>query len=172
LGLGYFVQVGEMDNSSFSVGLEGYYLSKTSVGGNILVEQQFENLGYGYEARHIPVLLSAKANISKPSSKYGLILSGGIGPNFVETSNYKEHSLDGGITIPRDSFVGKSSIKLSASMGVGIELKEAIGKRPIDCGYRFFYLGRTGLNRNNALINNNLSTGSNYAHAFICSAKV
>lgn len=169
-GLGYFIPKYRKDNLSIDYGIEAFYLAPTSVGGTKLVEQEFENLSYGYNVRHIPVLLSGKLKIERASSKFDLIIHGGVGTNFTKSSGYKENSLDNGVTIPNDSFSQKSEITLSASVGIGVQIKNIIGKRPVECGYKLLYLGKTSLNTNISIISDNLETGNNYAHAFTCSA--
>ena len=56
----------------------------------------------------------------------------------------------------------------SATAGIGIKLNNVIKTIPLECGYRFFYLGKGHLNTLSDQVLNTLKTGDDYANAIIC----
>ena len=171
IGAGFFIPGLDKDRFKLSYGINGFYFGKTSVNGNIIQENLFTNLSYQYNIQHIPVYLAAKAKIKTSSEKYTVILDAGLGPNFMNVSHYNETSLDG-ITLPDNIFSSHSNVVFSATAGIGLRVNNVFGKVPLECGYRFFYLGQGNLtSRTNQLLNT-LSTGENYANALICSVTV
>ena len=114
----------------------------------------------------------AKSTIDLKSPTYALTLDGGIGPNFMHTSGFNETSIPGGYTNPQNIFSSNTTTTFSATVGAGIKVKQFFGQAPLECGYRFFYLGQGHLNviDNQAL--NKLNTGQAYANAIICSITV
>lgn len=165
-GLGY--QVNGFKNKSFGVdfGLNIYYLAKTKVRGTIEQEFYYTNLAYQYEVNHVPLYATAKAHIPIKSSPLALTLNAGIGPNFLKTSRYNDWSIDDGVTLPDHAFSGRSDVTLSAMAGIGLQFN---GKVPLECGYRFFYLGEGNFNARTNQILNTLKTGNIYAQALVCS---
>ncbi len=173
LGLAYLLDAPSSQFIHFTYGLDAFYFDENSVRGNILQEQIFNNLAYRYKVSNIPVYAVTNADIkldSKPHcNKYDLTFSAGIGPNFITTRHYHEVSLDGGDTLPDNNFRGRTRTDLSAMAGIGIKINHAFGTHPLECGYRFFYLGKGSLGINNHQVQNTLKTSSAYANAFICS---
>jgi hypothetical protein len=172
LGLGYFSDWREGRLLEWSYGLNAFYLPETEVTGNITQEGLFTNLSYQYDVSHIPVYLVAKAKVILPSKPFSLIFDAGIGPNFMKTGGYGEDSLDGSVTMPDNTFTGARSTGLSMTAGVGIELGNALGQFPLECGYRFFYLGEGQLKANKDEVLNHLRTGSVFANAVLCSVRI
>lgn len=110
---------------------------------------------------------AAKAVIQTPSPHFAITVDAGIGPNFMLTTDVKENSLDG-ITLPGQMFTGRTTTTFSAMAGAGVKLNNAFGKMPLECGYRFFYLGQGNFNKTSNQVLNTLNTGKNYANALMC----
>lgn len=172
VGLGYFVDGNELNLFKMSYGINAFYLAKSSVTGEIVQENLFTNLSYHYNITHYPVYVVAKSTIPTKSPKYGLTIDAGIGPNFINTNGYTEGSLDGGVTIPDSFFSGHTSTTFSATAGLGIKLNHVFGEAPLECGYRFFYLGEGNFNARTNQLLNTLHTGNIYANAVSCSIVV
>lgn len=170
-GIGYYVSGLDTDKVHMSYGIDGYYFGTTTVTGFIVQEKLFTNLAYGYHIRNIPIYVAAKGIIKNNNSKYNVTFDAGIGPNFMRTSRYTESALNS-FTIPANSFSSRDNVAFSVMAGVGARLNNVFGNAPLECGYRFFYLGQGHLNSNNNQILNNLKTGNNYANAVICSLSV
>jgi hypothetical protein len=171
-GLGYLIDGQTFERFSLSYGLSGFYLAKTNTGGTIEQEHLYTNLAYRYNISHLPVYATAKATVNTNSEGYALTVDAGIGPNFMKQSNYEDYSIDGGITLPDHAFEGHLQTKFSSMAGIGIKINHAIGQRPVECGYRFFYLGAGQLNRRTNQLLNTLDTGNNNAHAIVCAATI
>ena len=168
-GIGYFVDVLDKDRFKISYGINGFYLGKTSVSGTIIQEHEFTNLAYSYKIQHVPVFLAAKANVKTNSNKYNITFDAGVGPDFIRSSQYNETPLDN-VTLPDNAFTTHSNVGVSAMAGVGLRLNNVFGKAPLECGYRFFYLGQGRLQMNNNQLLDTLKSGnSNYANALLCS---
>ncbi len=172
VGLGYFLDGQEKDLFNMAYGINVFYLAKTGVSGYVVQEDLFTDLSYGYKVTHYPVYAVAKSTIHTKSPKYALTLDLGIGPNFMHTSNFQEQSLDGGVTIPDNVFSGHTTTTFSAMTGVGIKFNNFFGPAPLECGYKFFYLGQGGFRKNTSQLLNTLHTGHDYANALMCSITV
>lgn len=169
LGLGYYVNGLERDKFRLLYGINAFYLAPTSVKGNVIQEQLFTNLSYRYSITHYPIYIATKAFINTNSDKYSITCDLGIGPNIIQTGDFSEQSLDGGMTLPDNAFTGQTNVALSATAGLGIKFNNVIGHLPLEVGYRFFYLGQGSLSKNNNQILNTLKTGNTYANALIFS---
>lgn len=171
VGLGYFLD--GQDNRFFkmSYGINAFYLPKTSVTGNVIQENLFTNLSYQYNLTHYPIYAIAKSTINTKFPQYALTIDAGIGPNFMRADGFQEHSLDG-ITIPDNIFSSHTSTTFSATAGFGVKINHVFGSAPLECGYRFFYLGQGTFNKTTRQVLNALNTGSNYASAILCSITV
>lgn len=169
VGLGYFIDAQERDRFKMSYGIDGFYLPQTSVSGTVLQENLFTNLSYKYNITHYPLYFVAKSSINTKSPEYNVMLDIGVGPDIITTSHFQENSLDGGMTIPDQIFSGKTTTAFSATTGIGIKFNHFLGLTPLECGYRFFYLGKGTLKPLSDQVLNKLSGGSNYANAVICS---
>ena len=172
LGLGYYLKGHETNLFSLSYGLDAYYLLMTSVKGNVIQERLFENLSYQYKVDSIPVYAAAKALLKTCSDNKIITLDFGIGPNFITTSHYSENSLDGGVTLPDNAFTGSTRVALSAMAGIGIRFNHVFNQIPLECGYRFFYLGRGQFNNSTNQLLNHFKTGPVYANAILCSVSI
>ncbi|MDR3476966.1 MAG: hypothetical protein P4M14_02910 [Gammaproteobacteria bacterium] len=172
VGVGYYVDGINQERVNYLFGLNAFYLGHTQVKGNIIQEQMFTNLSYRYSLTNYPVYLAAKALIKNNSDKYNVTLDFGIGPNFVRTSEYREYSLDGGITIPDNAFSGRTRAVLSATVGIGVKFNNVYKHIPLELGYRFFYLGQGDFNKKTNQLLTTLNTGSNYAHALVLSVSI
>ena len=170
-GVGYFIDGQDTRRFTMSYGLNFFYLAKTAVTGDVIQENLFTNLAYRYNATHYPLYAVAKSTIKTPFPKNDLTLDVGIGPNFMWVSGFKEQSLDG-ITIPDNIFSSHTSTTFSATVGVGLKVNQFFGQAPLECGYRFFYLGQGHLNATTNQVQHNLNTGSDFANAVMCSITV
>lgn len=173
VGLGYFVDGPKRGRFDFSYGINTFYMPKTSVSGNVIQEDLFTNLAYGYNVSHFPVYAIVKSSIDLKSPNYALTVDAGIGPNFMNVSGFKEYSLDGGFMLPDNIFSSRSSTQFSATAGIGFKRNQVFGSAPLECGYRFFYLGQ-GANFNNTTnqVLSSFSTGAMYGNAIICGITV
>jgi hypothetical protein len=171
VGLGYLIDGQEYAKFRLAYGLNAFYLPKTSVAGHVIQEHLYKNLSYRYDVTHYPVYALAKLLIKTNSPNHELTLDIGMGPNFMKTHGFKESSLDG-ITLPDAIFSSRNTASFSATVGAGIRLNEVFGKAPMECGYRFFYLGQGHFNKETSQVQKPLSTGAAYANAVMCSITV
>ena len=171
VGLGYFIDGQDKNLFTMSYGVNAFYLAKTAVNGNVVQEGLFTNLSYGYHVTHFPVYAASKATIDTKSTRYAWVIDAGVGPNFSSTSAFQEQSLDN-ITIPDHIFSGRTTTAFSATAGIGLKLNNVFGKRPLECGYRFFYLGQSRFNKESNQLLNTLTTGNNYANAVVCAVTI
>ena len=170
-GLGYYVDGIDKDHFQLAYGINGFYLAGTPVKGSIMLEDFLTNFNYNYNTQHIPVYFAAKAVIKSGYEKYNITFDAGIGPNFMRTSKYSETPLTS-VSLPADNFTAHNNVAFTAMAGVGLRLNNAFGQVPLECGYRFFYLGEGQLHTNNSLYLNPLKTGNTYANALLCSITV
>jgi hypothetical protein len=170
-GIGLYLNGPSQERFQLSYGLNLFYLAQTKVRGSIIQENLFNNLSYQYNIQNLPLYAAAKAIIDTNSPRYNLTVDAGIGPNFMRISDYRERPvLD--FIIPDKAFRGVNSTKFSATAGVGLRLNNILGPMPLECGYRFFYLGKGNLSRINNQYLNTLNTGNGYANALVCSVTV
>ncbi len=172
VGLGYFINNQIANSWQISYGINGFYLPKTPISGTVVQENLFTNLAYGYHVTHYPIYAVAKINTPLVANRTSLSVDAGIGPNFMRTSDFTEYSLDGGITIPDRIFSGHTSITFGATAGIGIQVAEVFGDAPLECGYRFYYLGQGRLRRINTQVINTLHTGSIYGNVVLCALHI
>lgn len=171
VGLGYFLDGQEKERFKMVYGINAFYLAKTGVNGNVIQENLFANLAYRYHVTHYPVYAVAKALIKTGSPRHALAVDVGIGPNFMRTSGFSESSLDG-ISIPDTIFSSRTTTTFSATVGTGLRFKQFFGAAPLECGYRFFYLGQGHFKTQSNQVLNTLNTGAAYANALMCSLTV
>lgn len=167
VGLGYFFDGCDCSPVQLQYGINAFYLSPTKVKGRVTQENQFTNLSYHYSRTNYPIYLAARAFFcSTPCSSF--VVDVGIGPNIIHTSDFREKSLDGGITIPdANLFSGKNVTVFSATAGLGWRINQVFGNCAVEIGYRFFYLGEGELKKGNNQVRNTLHTGNSYANALI-----
>lgn len=171
VGIGLYYNAAPYEHFQLSYGVNAFYLGQTSVSGDIVQEQLFTNLAYRYNIQNVPVYAAVKALIYTNNPLYNFTLDGGIGPNFMRISGYRETPLNS-YTLPDNAFGATNTTTFSATAGIGLRVNNLLGKMPIECGYRFFYLGRGDLVKNNEQVLNDLNTGNSYANALICSVTV
>ena len=171
VGVGYFID--GKDNPVFkpTFGLNWFYLGPTGRSGTITQENLYTNLGYSYRVTNYPLYAAVQSLFHTPSPKYDMTVHAGIGPNFMTTSNFTEQSL-GADTIPDQIFSGTTTTVFSATAGVGIKINQVFGASPLECGYRFFYLGQGKFKALNDQVNTTLNTGEGYANAVMCSLTI
>ena len=170
-GTGYYINGLDRDRFQLAYGINAYYLAKTSVAGSITQEHTYTNLNYSYNIENFPVYLAAKAIVKTNNDKYNVTFDAGIGPNFMRASGYNETPLNN-YTIPDNAFAAHTSTTFTANIGAGIRLNNIFGKAPLECGYRFFYLGQGQLSENNNQLLNTIKTGDVYANAIMCAVTI
>lgn len=168
LGLGYYINGQSTERIKMLYGLNAFYLAPTTIQGDVIQEQYFDNLSYHYSLTNYPIYLAAKALFTL-NNIYNITFDLGIGPNIITTDDFNEYSRDAGITQPDTIFSGNTSLALSATAGIGIQFNNVAGHLPLEIGYRFFYLGQGHLNKINDQVIDNLKTGHNYANALVIS---
>ena len=89
----------------------------------------------------------------------------------MRADGFKERSLDK-VTVPDRIFASNTSTTFSATVGLGVKVNQFFGPAPLECGYRFYYLGNGSFNVANNQVLNNLSTGESYANAIMCAISV
>lgn len=171
VGLGYFVEGLKRGQYTITYGLNAFYLAPTRVAGNVTQENAFTNLSYNYKVTHYPLYAVGKAIVGTEASHYNYTFNAGIGPNFMHTNAFKEGRLNEQ-TEPDAVFSGHTTTTFSASAGAGIKLNRVVGNAPLECGYRFFYLGKGHFNIYNDQVQNSLNTGNAYANALMCALVV
>ncbi len=167
LGLGYFFHGLQNNHYSLQYGLNAFYLAHTVVRGTVIQENLFSNLSYHYNITNYPIFATTKLLINTRDKNTQITFDLGIGPNIIHTSNFGETSLDG-ITSPDHIFSGRTSTAFSATAGLGIRWDNMLPV-PVELDYRFFYLGKSNLERTNDQVINSLSTGCNFANALFFS---
>ncbi len=95
----------------------------------------------------------------------------GLGPNIVVTDKFSEISLSEDIS-PDYIFTGSTRVSIAAMVGIGIEWSNFLGSHPLECGYRFMYVGPATLNATTPYVVNELSTGNNYVNALMCTVSI
>jgi len=169
IGLGYFLDGQDKKKFKMSYGVNFFYLPNVSVSGDVIQENLFANLSYGYGITHYPLYAIAKSTMDLNAERYALTVDGGAGFNFMNTSGFHEASIDSHVTMPDHIFSGKTTTTFSATAGVGIKFNNVFGRAPLECGYRFFYLGQGNFNVLANQVITILNTGPVYANAVICS---
>ncbi|MCX7125777.1 MAG: hypothetical protein NTU49_08590 [Gammaproteobacteria bacterium] len=173
MGLGYYVKGLNKNSVSLLYGLNAFYFAPTTVQGNVTQEQMFTNLSYQYSIANYPLYFDTKALIKTSNDKYNVTFDVGIGPNFIAARNFTETSLDGGFTLPDvNLFLGQTTAAFSATVGLGIQFNNLLGRIPCELSYRFFYLGQGHFKEESNQLTNALNTGDNYANALLFSVTV
>lgn len=152
-------------------GINAFYLPRTDVKGDVIQEQLFTNLSYKYSVTNIPIYLSGKAIFNKNNERFNVTVDLGIGPNIIRAHDFEEKSIDGGVTLPDDIFSNKTKVVLSGTVGIGVQINNVYQNIPVECGYRFFYLGKGRFNTTTNFTSS-LHTGNSYANAVLCSVTV
>lgn len=171
VGLGYFFEGQKQTNFELDYGIDAFYLAKTTVSGNIIQEGLFENLSYNYNIINYPIFAVIKSIFKTKYPRYDVILDLGIGPNFMRLENYNENSLDG-VTLPDNFYSSHTTTNFAATIGAGFRINNVLGKAPVECGYRFFYLGQGNFTGTNPLVQGTLTSGPVYANTVVCATAV
>lgn len=166
IGLGYYLDGKQFDKFKIQYGIDVMYLMPTYVNGQVIQEELFNNLSYSYKVTNVPIYAAIKAITDTPKKAYQLYFDAGIGPNIMSISNFHEQPLNS-YTLSEQLYTSSTKAAFSAMAGVGIRATE-IFQRPLECGYRFMYLGQSQLAINNTEVTNHLSTGQNYSHSLVC----
>lgn len=156
---------------SFSYGVAAFYLPETSVAGQIYQANLFNNLAYSYNMTSVPIYAIAKKYFHFMKTEQQFVIDAGIGPNILSLSNYNE-SLNNPMTVPDNAYKSHVNTTFSATAGVSLRLNSLFRNAPIECGYRFFYLGSGMLGIKNDQYLTQLSTGPNYANAATCTVVI
>jgi hypothetical protein len=172
VGLGYYLSGQAYSAYEMHYGINLFFLPKTAAEGHIVQEGLFTNLAYHYTVRHYPLYAMAKSTMYTPSNTYALTLDAGIGPNFTKADNLDTSSLDGSTSIPETLFFSHSNTTLAATAGIGIKKENAFGNAPLECGYRFMYLGKNNFVSANSQVPGKLYTGTMYANAILCAIMI
>lgn len=167
VGVGYFIE--GVDSTSFhtTYGLNWFFLGPTNRSGTVTQENLYTNLSYQYKVTNYPLYAVIQSSFPTSSPKYGITVNAGIGPNFMVTSQFSEQSL-GNNTLPDHIFAGTTTTVLSATAGVGFKINHFFGTSPLECGYRFFYLGQGKFKTLSDQVYTDLNTGQGYANAVMC----
>ena len=172
VGLGVYTKPQDQGIYDLSYGFNMFYLGKTTYQGTITQERLFTNLGYEYDITHFPLYFLAKGSKPLKQDKYTFTGDVGIGPNIMFLSRVKENSLDDGITIPGNNFSGSTNVAFSATLGLGIKINNIYKSIPVECGYRFFYLGQGDFKRTTNQLLEDLNTGQTFGNAIMCGISI
>lgn len=171
VGLGYYFNGFKKSRINQLYGINAFYLAPTEVKGNVIQEDLYTNLSYKYSRTNYPIYFATKSVI-RCNNCNDIILDLGIGPNILSCGDFKEKSLDGGITIPdRDIFSRKTMTVFSAMAGLGWRIN-FFKRLFFEINYRFFYLGEGELKKNNIQLENTLQTGNSYGNALFFSISI
>jgi hypothetical protein len=166
-GLGYFMTASKNEYARFDLGLDAYYLAPTKVKGvmnvNIPLLGTFSDK-YEYKSQHVPIYAAAKAIIHTGAPSVSFVFNAGAGVNL-----FRAYGADlKGMQDDLDKvFANKTKATFSASAGLGLRINSS--RTPLECGYRFFYLGEGKLKTADWLELDDPKTGKTYAHAGLCS---
>ena len=170
VGVGYYFDRPENKLFNISYGVDAFYLPRTFVNGYVVQELRFTNLAYDYSITNFPLFAATKATFNHNAKNYALTLDAGVGPNFMSTSRFYERPVAGSISVSDHAFYGHASVAFAAMAGAGVKLNTIFNSNvPLECGYRFFYLGAGELSKNSDQLLNTLKTGQGYANALLCS---
>lgn len=173
VGINYLLDIDTFASNKFrtSYGLSSYYMGRTKESGKIFQELIFPNLSYKYNVSHFSIYATTKIQTLNLAPAYDINFNLGVGPNFISSYKYSEKPLDN-VTIPNNSFTNQTTTNLSFNLGFGLKINKLLNGQPLECGYKFFYLGEGSLKKNNSQIINKLKTGTLYANALTCTFTV
>lgn len=167
IGFGYYINGINNPNYKLLYGLNAFYLPKSLVKGYVIQESNFANLKYQYSISHLPVYIAGKTIFNTNIENAKIVVDLGVGLNLLQINEFEEMSNDNNITLPDNAFSGKNRLTYSATAGIAWRINQAFNNIDMDIGYRFFYLGRGDLQKENSQFLNSLSTGNIYAHALV-----
>ncbi len=171
-GVGYFLNGKDYGQLHTQFGLNWFFLPRTEVSGTVLQENSFSNFSYSYNLIQYPLYVVGKSMIDTPLQGHHVTLDVGLGPNFMKATRFSETALTQTLAftpVPGQLFSDKTTVNFSVTAGAGIRFDHVFGDAPLECGYRFFYLGQGQFNIANNQVINTLKTGQIYANAAICS---
>jgi hypothetical protein len=173
VGLSLYMESLAWDNDVYRLqyGVSSFFLSKTSVQGLVTQENLVTNISYKYNLYNFPSYWGVKITRLFENSRRNLTFDLGLGFNQIKTDLFYEQAMTY-FTLPDEIFAGGSSYDFSATIGFGVKQNNTFGKFPLECGYRFFYLGRGELKPINDLVITPLSTGRNYVNAVMCGVEI
>lgn len=171
LGLGYFIDAQDKDRYFLSYGINGFYLGKTPVNSKSSDNTKYTSSNNLYDIQHIPIYLAAKAHVKDNTEFFNITFDAGVGPNFMRTTDVGD-PMRTSYSATDNPYASHTNVALAATAGVGLRLNRIFGKSPLECGYRFYYLGQGQLPMANDQLINTIKTGNNYANALMCSATV
>jgi hypothetical protein len=170
LGLAYLLEGGEKDRYRLDYGLNVFYLGDSSVKGSIYQEFRYDNLAYQYHIQHLPIYAVVKATDKNYfNDRFSLTLDAGIGPSINFTNRFSEWAINGSNSIADPLFKSKTNVTFSAMVGPGVKINRFYKDKPLECGYRFYYLGNSEFNIPNNQWLTSLKTGASYTQAALCS---
>lgn len=167
VGIGYFLPWKTQPAYQLSYGLNLFYLPEMEVKGDVAQESTFTNMSYQYKISHLPLFFDVRGLLHTSSSNYDILLDAGVGPNFMFLKHFRETALNAS-TVPDDPFSNTTDVRVSATIGVNVRINNLAKDHPVDCGYRFFYLGKGEFNHS-VQVSDSLDTGHTFANALMCS---
>ena len=172
LGLGLYWPGLKTRYADFSYGVNAYYLPNTVTKGLVTLEKLYTNLSYSYLVTNWPIYFGGKALLHNSFlRKTNITLDAGIGFNVINTHSFTEYPLIE-TTIPDAIFLNNTQLAFSATAGIGLRFNDFFGQNPLECGYRFFYLGQGSFNKATDQVLDSLKTGTSYANALVCSLTI
>ncbi len=161
----------QFQQKEMSYGLGAFYFFPSTVSGNIYQAGLYNNLSYTYLTYNIPIYALAKTTFEFSKLPTPIFFDVGIGPNLLLISNYSEQIINPD-SLPDNAFGSSTNISFSVTAGAGIHMDKIIPNHPLECGYRFFYLGSGLLALNNNQYLNKLGTGQIFSNSILCSIKI
>ena len=171
LGLGLYFNGAEGERVNFTYGINAFYLGKTSLrGGGVAALDPDLIWSYEHSLTNYPIYFGTKLDIgNKNNERYGFTMDFGLGPNIRVTNNAFQESLDGEVIRVNGD---QTKVVFSGMVGVGFRVSEVFGMAPLECGYRFFYLGKSDFSARTRQIVTSLDSGESYANALLCSVTI
>lgn len=172
LGIGAYLDGWAHEKHRVQYGIDAFYMAKTSVQGFVTQEQYATNLAYGYNITNWPIFFGIRTlSHYFEGDRYDVTFNLGIGPNIIQANNFQETALVS-YALPDEIYASRTNVAFAAMTGVGLKFNNAFGKAPLECGYRFFYLGEGSLKTINSQVLTSLKTGQNYANTLMCSLEI
>ncbi|MGV3740580.1 MAG: hypothetical protein ACO1N3_04750 [Gammaproteobacteria bacterium] len=161
----------EMDNYSLKYAFSTYYLSPTTVQGEVTQEQLVTNLNYSYKLTNVATYAGLRLINLMDGKRCNLTFDVGVGVNQVSTNFFIETPKIA-IALPDNAYRSNSKNQFSFMAGTGFQIQNVLGKSPLGCGYTFLYLGEGEIPSINPRMPSSLTTGKNYANAIMCSVQL
>lgn len=168
-GIGYYFK-NKKNEEPIQLGLNAFYLPKSSISGTITQERVFTNLAYKYKVSNLPIYASIRSKDTPVLNGMTVNINAGVGPNFIFASDYIESSLDG-VTNLNNAFQNKTTTTLSGTVGIGFNFSKAFYFENIHVSYQYFALGSSKLKPLNSQVKTDLGSGFSYAHALMITLK-